>query len=488
MTDIEKRLEAFLNEFEREGYETGAGLKDEADFTSIYERHAGLFSHETAAAARGAVPEERGCGTLVAFLTVNIIDNALKEAMDDLITAELKATIQANGKEVPLRQAQILISNEPDPAARRALDSARLAAQRKLNPQYAVLQRRSHLMALDMGYSSYTDFFQKLEGLDLSVLKAHTQKLLDETAGVYEELLNRYRNALLPGVSAADLEQCDMAFMRRASHFDDLFPAKELVSSAWKTLAAMGVDAADNPNIRLDIERRENKSPRAFCSPVRVPHEVYLVIMPHGGADDYNSFLHELGHALHFAYADPALPVAHRFLGDNSVTEAHAMTIEYLSYCGPWLEWALGKSESREYLEFMDFFELYMLRRYSAKLHYELALHGGEYGLGECAGIYADTLTRATSVQYNPDDYLRDVDPHFYCARYLRAWMLRRQIVSALEQKFGGTWFTEPGAGRMLHELWSLGQKDNAEAVSARAGFHELNMDAIIAHYKASRK
>jgi len=483
MSDIEKKLEAFLNEFEREGYETGAGLKEDADFTSIYERHSGLFTPETAAAAREDVPAANGRDTLAAFITVNIIDNALKEPMDELLTSELKTLITVQGKEVPFRQAQVLISNEPDPAARREIDTLRRAAQRGLNPMYADLQRRSHLMAMDMGYSDYVNFFQELENLDLTELRTHTRKLLKETEAVYLKLLDSYRTELLPGVAAADLEQCDMAFMRRASHFDSLFPADAMVSATWKTLGAMGVDAEHNPNITLDIEHRDNKSPRAFCSPVKVPDEVYLVIMPHGGADDYNSFMHELGHTLHFAYADPALPVAHRFLGDNSVTEAHAMTMEYLSYCGPWLAWALGKSDTAAYLKFMDFFELYMLRRYSAKLHYEMDLHGGEFSLGECANIYADTLTRATHVQYDADDYLRDVDPHFYCARYLRAWMLRRQIIVALEQKFGEKWFAGPDAGRMLRGLWALGQKEDAEAVSARVGFHTLDMDAIIAHY-----
>ena len=483
MSDIESRLESFLNEFEREAYETGAGLKDESNFTAIYDKHPGLFTQESVQIARDGVAPDQGRDTLAAFLTVNIIDNALKEAMDDLMTRELDAVIAVDGKEVPFRQVQVLISNEKDPAKRRALDALRLAKQRELNPMYADLQRRSHLMAMDMGYSDYVNFFQELENLDLTDLRQHTRKLLQDTEGVYLKLLNSYREELLPGVGADDLEQCDMAYMRRASHFDALFPAEALVPAAWRTLGAMGVDAEHNPHLRLDIAHRDKKSPRAFCSPVRVPHEVYLVIMPHGGADDYNSFLHELGHTLHFAYADPALPVAGRFLGDNSVTEAHAMTIEYLSYCGPWLAWALGNSDTGEYLKFMDFFELYMLRRYSAKLDYELALHSGDYGLGECAKIYADTLTKATAVQYNPDDYLRDVDPHFYCARYLRAWMLRRQMVVALEERFGNKWFTSPDAGALLRGLWALGQAEDAEQVSARIGFRSLDMDAIIAHY-----
>ena len=59
MTEIERTVEAFLVELEREGYATGAGLKDDANFTAIYERYPALFTHEAVAQARAAVPADR---------------------------------------------------------------------------------------------------------------------------------------------------------------------------------------------------------------------------------------------------------------------------------------------------------------------------------------------------------------------------------------------------------------------------------------------
>src|SRR5205085_9560255 len=55
-----------------------------------------------------------------------------------------------------------------------------------------------------------------------------------------------------------------------------------------------------------------------------------LVMRPHGGQTDWNTFLHELGHALHFAYMRPDLPYEYRWLGDNSVTEGYAMLFDHL--------------------------------------------------------------------------------------------------------------------------------------------------------------
>ena len=48
-SDIENKVEGFLNELEREGYETGAGLKEEANFSAIYDKYPGLFAEKAAA-------------------------------------------------------------------------------------------------------------------------------------------------------------------------------------------------------------------------------------------------------------------------------------------------------------------------------------------------------------------------------------------------------------------------------------------------------
>ena len=219
MTGIEKELESFLMDFEREAYEVGAGLKDDSDFTAIYERYPALFTHEAAEAAHLEIPIVRGRDSVVAFITVNIIDNALREDTDRLLTEELKSEITVDGKKIPYRQAQLLISNEHRPERRRDVDAARFAVLRKLNPMYAGLHERSHDMVKEMGYENYVDFFQKLEGVDLGALREHTEKFLVETENIYVRLLDEYRTSFLK-IPADEIAQCDMAYMRRATRFE----------------------------------------------------------------------------------------------------------------------------------------------------------------------------------------------------------------------------------------------------------------------------
>ena len=100
----------------------------------------------------------------------------------------------------------------------------------------------------------------------------------------------------------------------------------------------MGIDPTRRGRVTLDTGEREGKRSRAFCSPVRVPDEVYLVLRPHGGQTDWNTFLHELGHALHFAYMRPDLAFEYRWLGDNSITEGYAMLFDHRMKDTGWLK------------------------------------------------------------------------------------------------------------------------------------------------------
>ena len=99
--------------------------------------------------------------------------------------------------------------------------------------------------------------------------------------------------------------------------------------------------------MQLDTEQRPLKSPRAFCAPVHVPDEVYLVIPRHGGRDDYAALFHEAGHTEHYAHVDASLPFEYRHLGDNSVTEGFAFLLEHLTEDPAWLEATLGVTRRR---------------------------------------------------------------------------------------------------------------------------------------------
>ena len=215
---------------------------------------------------------------------------------------------------------------------------------------------------------------------------------------------------------------CRASFAPRTS--TPAFPADRLVASFADTLDGLGIDLRGQANVHLDAEPRRTKSPRAFCSIPRVPDEIYLVIAPTGGRDDYGALFHEGGHVEHYANTDPGLAFEFRHLGDNSVSESFAFLIEHLVEDREWLRDKLGVEDPGPATAHARAFKLVMLRRYAAKLAYELELHGPSATLSEMPGRYAELLTEAIRVPWPRASWLADVDGGFYAACYLRAWTL----------------------------------------------------------------
>jgi hypothetical protein len=247
------------------------------------------------------------------------------------------------------------------------------------------------------------------------------------------------------------------------------------VASLEETFAGLGIDMRAQPNVHVDVEARQGKSPRAFCVPVRIPGEVHLVMSPFGGRDDYGALFHEAGHAEHFAHVDPALPFEFRHLGDNSVTEGFAALFEHLTEDAAWLGSPDGERLARRALVRRRYYQ----RRYAAKLRFELALLGAA---GATAEDYARALGDATGVAWPAEMWLEDVDPNLYVLCYLRAWVLSDRLRDVLRERWGERWFAEPGAGAFLRSLWSEGQRRDAdELADAIDGGGPLDLAALAA-------
>jgi hypothetical protein len=247
-----------------------------------------------------------------------------------------------------------------------------------------------------------------------------------------------------------------------------------------ETLAGLGIDLHAQSNVRLDTEQRPQKSPRAFCSPVQVPREVYLVIPRTGGRDDFAALFHEGGHTQHYANVDASLPFEFRHLGDNSVTEGFAFLLEHLTEDATWLRTVLGVEDADGYLSFARASKLVFLRRYAAKLRYELELHAGERPLDEMPALYASHLSDAVGVEWPRVTYLSDVDAGYYVANYLRAWAFETHLRRILRERFGEAWFTRTEAGDLLRSIWREGQRFEAEGLLARVTDQELDFGVML--------
>ena len=482
--------EQFIGEMDREYYLHFAGHKPEFEIEPIYEQHARLFERAVVDELRdrleAAAPgdETRRARYLLELAVGGLLGNETKAEETELAEREAALEIEVGGERIAYRQSAVAQANEPDADRRAEIEQARQEAlERELNPLHRQELERSHELARELGWPSYRAMYEELKQLDIGALEQQTSAFLRDTAGRYRESVEPHVRAQV-GVGFDRLRRSDLPHFFRAAGFDDLFPSERIVPALEGTLAGLGIDLHAQSNVRLDIEQRPQKSPRAFCAPVSVPGEIYLVIARHGGRDDYAALFHEAGHTEHYAHVQASLPFEFRHLGDNSVTEGFAFLFEHLTEDPVWLRAVLGAEDSERldaYTGFTRASKFVFLRRYAAKLSYELELHGGERPLDEMPQAYARLLGDAVGVEWPAATYLADVDAGYYAANYLRAWAFETHLRGALVDRFGPEWFCSREAGDLLRELWREGQRLDADELLAQVTGERLDF-AVMAN------
>ncbi|RLG51662.1 MAG: hypothetical protein DRN96_04705 [Thermoproteota archaeon] len=417
---------------------------------------------------------------LVMFAVSGMLDEAVKELTDRFETRLARKVVYAAGEQLPFRLAQVKVGNEPRRGVRAELYRSILAAVEEVNPILEERTRMLHEKARELGFRSYAELSLSFKSFRVDELRQAASVLCRETEGLYSSEMERMLEEKA-GVSLREAERHDVAYLFRATEFDKYFPAEEMVGKLLKTIKGMGLELR---GVKLDIEARPRKSPRAFCAPVRVPWDVRLVVMPKGGFDDYMALFHEAGHALHAAYTSPELPAELRRLWEGSVAETYAFLVEYLLTCESWLKehTELKGGELRRFLRLQGLYKLYYLRRYAGKVEYELRLHSD--GLAEAREWYVQELQSRLIFKQPHQYYLYDVDDMMYSADYLAAWLVEAQLRSYLASELGEHWYAREEAGKLLRRLWSRGGEPTVRELLSEAGYSKLNARPLIEEAK----
>jgi hypothetical protein len=121
---------------------------------------------------------------------------------------------------------------------------------------------------------------------------------------------------------------------------------------------------------------------------------------------------------------------------------------------------------------------LYVVRRYCAKLLYELELHALD-DVTAARARYTELLADAVRIEPMDANYLADVDAGFYATSYLRAWAFEAQLRAYLRERFDRDWFTKREAGSLLRELWAEGQGYDADELLGEVAGTAIELEAI---------
>ena len=213
------------------------------------------------------------------------------------------------------------------------------------------------------------------------------------------------------------------------------------------------------------------------------PRVVHLITRAQGGLHDYQAFLHEAGHALHYAGCDPNLPYTFRNISrDHALTEIYSYIIEAISRRPEWhaRHFGLSDEEAAQNAQATVFMEALLFRRYAAKLQFELDFWGRFAEDGGTNDGYSSRLTEATGVRYRADGFLADMDAGFYSADYLRAWIRSAQLRSYLEHEVGDDWWESEETGERLRALFVEGTRPSSEEIAGRLGFDPLDTGPLL--------
>jgi hypothetical protein len=474
---IRDDADRFDAELMEEYYLHYAGHKETLELEPIYDRHAELTTLETAQRVGASVNGDRGVRELWRFAADGYLSKLTTEHAEKIAALESELAATIDGETIPFRMLRPAVSNEPDRDRRRRIEEERYRLQDEfLNPVYLEATRITRDAVPELGAPNYAELHRRF-GFPLDDLADQCRGLLDETERLYEESIDRLLRSRV-GVPLAEALPSDLSRLFRAPEWDPQFPADRMLPALEATLHDLGVELRSQPNIHLDLEQRPRKSPRAFCAPIEVPERVMLVIQPIGGPDDWSALFHEAGHAQHYGNTSPDLAFEEKRAGDSAVTEGWAMLLQHLVDEPEWLNRRLDFPKPREFAAEGAAVLLFFVRRYAAKLLYELELHAAADPL-PLRPRYAELLSDAVKVEVSDTNYLIDVDPGFYVTAYLRSWAFEAQLRDFLREEFGRTWFARREAGSLLRELWSLGQKPTADELLRDVTGAELAMGAV---------
>jgi hypothetical protein len=459
-----------------------------ADVASTYVDRSGLFSLDNIRnidrqRQRTTDPRElRALTALQSHFAGEYLSQQLAEVNDAIANLEASLSFPVDGREVRWRELERLLANEKSAVKRKALYTAATPALERLNQLLRRREERTEQLVRELGYPSYEAFGGELRQADLAQLGLLAEEVLQATEAPYKQVMERLSQREL-GLPFASLTRADLPRLFRPRGVDGLFPKDKQLARAHATLTGMGLDLWSMKNVRIDArDDVPRKNPRPLTLGIGVPGDVRMSMRPVEGALEASRLMHEVGHALHYAFTKESRFELAR-LGNPTVTEAHAALFEDLMEDPVWLEEYAGLSgqERTEYLAAASAHKLFLIRRAAGRLLYQLAVHRQEGA--DTRELYKALIARTDAMPATDDDtarYLVDQEDFYQSADNFRAWFLAGQLQGQLKARFGPSWWHSPEAGTFLQGLWTHGNALSAREVAQAMGESAIAPDVLL--------
>jgi hypothetical protein len=492
--DFEDQLRRYLYERAEEARAVRVGEKEVSEQAEIIARYASLFTREQLESLReaendAAADERERLYRLRKTCEGGLVAAELAEQMDALENAELAARVSFRDEDLPLRSAQAQLAVLPDYRDRDELGIRQANVSASLNPQRLEILHTAEPLAGDVsGIADPVERSEEEKAISLHELARVLEGASTETHEAWLGLRERWFERLLGPERDEIPLSFHVPFMRRLSPLEDTYSKERATGVCLATLGRLGFDLGAEQTIRLDLDDRPQKYPRACVIASDPPQIVHLITRAQGGLHDYQAFLHEAGHALHYAGVDATLSYTFRKISrDHALTEIYSYILEAITREPQWHaeHFGLSDEEAAANAEATTFLESLLYRRYVAKLLFELDFWTRFADDGGTPAGYEDRLTAATGVRYRANGFLADMDADFYSADYLRAWVRSAQLRAHLIAEVGEDWWRNPETGDRLRALFAEGTRPSSEEIAERIGFAPLDVGPLVEELSA---
>jgi hypothetical protein len=310
--EYEERLQKYLYERSEEGRAVRVGEKETSEQAAIVARYADLFSrdqltslHECEEQASDTDERER-LYRLRKTCEGGLAAAELAEEEDAFQNRLLAARVTWKDEEMPLRSAQAKLAVLDSYADRDELGTLQADASAGFNDDRAELLAKGEALESELtGERENVARNEEEKQVSLRELERVLAVASEAVDGRWAQLRQHWFDRLI----GADREDVPASFhsgyMRRLSPLQSTYTKERSVEICMDTLSKLGFDMENDENIRLDLDDRPQKSPRACVIASDPPKVVHLITRAQGGIHDYQAFLHEAGHALHYAGCDP---------------------------------------------------------------------------------------------------------------------------------------------------------------------------------------
>ena len=175
---------------------------------------------------------------------------------------------------MPYRRRPIEQANEPDADRRAAIEAGAAGVlDEQLNPLHGRRSSaRTRLRASSAGRATGA-LCEELRGARPRGARApDARRFVEATEAAYARAVDPRAASARSVLRLDELRRSDLPRFFRAAQLDALFPADAAAAGARaRRSPAWASTSTRQPNVTLDTEPRPRSSPRAFCSPSRVP-------------------------------------------------------------------------------------------------------------------------------------------------------------------------------------------------------------------------